>query len=763
MFNSASDILPPPPPKALGKDPSTLATDEHGRPVPYLAGRARLGLTWISEPWGVRSVPVRKKVGKKRQTVGYNYFASFAGLLCVGPVQTLHAIIVDDEAAWEGPLNAGSNDSAEITVEGRGSLTLYWGTATQAVDAELAGSGVEHPAYRGQCYVVFNDWLLGENRNQVPGIQFELTRLPVVSWLTVSAGLNGEVNPIAALGELMTNTRFGAGLPSSALDTVGWNAVATQLFNDGFSLSVFLDQVTRLDGLLNDFLEYLDAALYHTPAGKLSLRLLRDNVTPVAMDAGSLLEPPDLTAHGWTEVINEVVVRFKNRDRNWQTDAVSWRNPAAFNVTGRPLTQAIECDWITDPAVAWKVAMTYGKSHSLPWLEGQLRARRSVAAGLRPGDVVALTYPTAGIEDVRFRVLGVEVPGPESPHVLLTVREDSAHLMVSDYPVPADTALVPILYAPEPCHDVLVFELPLAWTGKTAARLLVVPARGETLSNAWTLWWERSANSFSTVGESGLFGRRGELNAGLDAAGLFYLEGGLDVTFTSPDDDLDDMPFDEGVGARRFLIFLGDEILLGWSPTLVSAGRYRVHIVRGQFGTVRRTHALGAECWCVQLEDQPLFEWDAPKWALAVGLKVQPRMLHLEVGLADVAKITHPILLRALRPLGPANLTANGDGVAPTYASGQNVVLDWDLTSEGRDEAEPEVDLESRADQAVLELWAGGVLKGTLYVNRAGPYTLTNAALVAAFGSETDFTVRAYLALGGHRSLDYDSRTVSKV
>ncbi|MCZ7636876.1 MAG: hypothetical protein M5U12_13015 [Verrucomicrobia bacterium] len=57
MFNSASDILPPPPPKALGKDPSTLATDEHGRPVPYLAGRARLGLTWISEPWGVRSVP----------------------------------------------------------------------------------------------------------------------------------------------------------------------------------------------------------------------------------------------------------------------------------------------------------------------------------------------------------------------------------------------------------------------------------------------------------------------------------------------------------------------------------------------------------------------------------------------------------------------------------------------------------------------------------------------------------------------------------
>jgi hypothetical protein len=65
---------------------------------------------------------------------------------------------VDEATAWEGPLNAGSND-----------------------------------------------WLLGENRNQVPGIQFELTRLPVVNWLTVRASLKGEVNPIAALGELMTH------------------------------------------------------------------------------------------------------------------------------------------------------------------------------------------------------------------------------------------------------------------------------------------------------------------------------------------------------------------------------------------------------------------------------------------------------------------------------------------------------------------------------------------------------------------------------
>ena len=89
-------------------------------------------------------------------------------------------------------------------------------------------------------------------------------------------------------------------------------------------------------------------------------------------------------------------------------------------------------------------------------------------------------------------------------------------------------------------------------------------------------------------------------------------------------------------------------------------------------------------------------------------------------------------------------------------------MLSWTLTSEARAGSEPELDLECRADACVLELWAGAVLKATLTVSREGPYTLTNATLVAVLGGETDFTVRAYLALGGHRSLDFDSVTIRK-
>ncbi len=230
------------------------------------------------------------------------------------------------------------------------------------------------------------------------------------------------------------------------------------------------------------------------------------------------------------------------------------------------------------------------------------------------------------------------------------------------------------------------------------------------------------------------------------------------MAFNSPDD----MPCDEGVGTKRFLIFIGDEILLGWEPTLVSAGRYTVNVLRAQYGTTRGQHPVGAECWCVQLAELTLLEWAPPKDAVSVGLKVQPRLLHSEVSMAAVAKVTRAIQRRSLRPLGPANLTANGDGAHPTYATGQDVALDWTLTSEARAGGDPEVDLECRADACVLELWAGGVLKATFTVTQEGPYTLTNTALIAALGSETDFSVRAYLALGSYRSLDSDAITVCK-
>ncbi|MBK9140153.1 MAG: hypothetical protein IPM17_15515 [Verrucomicrobia bacterium] len=268
--------------------------------MPYLAGRRRLGLTWISDAWGIL-VEDQAEVGKKSQVVGYTYYASFAGVVCLGPVHALHGIWIAEELVWKGPLSAGTDDFTEITVEGRGSLILYWGTEAQTPDPTLAASGVVHPGYRGQCYAVFDDWVLGENRSQVPAVEFDVTRLPATA-LTVEAVLNGEVHPLVALEELLLNRRFGAGLDPALLDYPSWNLAAEHLADEGFSVSVFLDQANALDALIANFLEYLDAALVQTASGKLALRLLRGwtaRRSPLTVEHPT--DPPDLTAHGWRD------------------------------------------------------------------------------------------------------------------------------------------------------------------------------------------------------------------------------------------------------------------------------------------------------------------------------------------------------------------------------------------------------------------------------------------------------------------------------
>ena len=104
-------------------------------------------------------------------------------------------------------------------------------------------------------------------------------------------------------------------------------------------------------------------------------------------------------------------------------------------------------------------------------------------------------------------------------------------------------------------------------------------------------------------------------------------------------------------------------------------------------------------------------------------------------------------------------------GWYPTCATGQNSVVQWDPTSDTRSFTPPTETLAPSALHTLLVITTtGGVELAQIAVAGAsGPATIANADLVAALGSETDFSVRAYLSLGGYRSLDFDSITVTKV
>jgi hypothetical protein len=66
-------------------------------------------------------------------------------------------------------------------------------------------------------------------------------------------------------------------------------------------------------------------------------------------------------------------------------------------------------------------------------------------------------------------------------------------------------------------------------------------------------------------------------------------------------------------------------------------------------------------------------------------------------------------------------------------------------------------------DTVIQILDLGGLLKHEIgFRGTTGPFTISNALLLAVLGGETDFKLRAFFYRGGLRSLDYDEITVRK-
>ena len=145
--------------KMFGMDNSTTATHQEGRPVPYLAGNRRVGVTWLSD---ALNITLSKGGGKSKGAAGANskYYADLVGAVCHGPVDRLDEVWMDNFLVWPtsggGSMVRGSEDFITITIN-RGVKTqqmrFYWGTETQVADPILTAGA---PPINGHTTGVLN-------------------------------------------------------------------------------------------------------------------------------------------------------------------------------------------------------------------------------------------------------------------------------------------------------------------------------------------------------------------------------------------------------------------------------------------------------------------------------------------------------------------------------------------------------------------------------------------------------------------------------
>lgn len=167
----------------------SVQSSTYGRPIPIVYGTYRLGGNVIWSP-GITEHVSEERTGGGGKGIGggggggtfrrYFYTADFAVLVCEGPATVLQIfadgkLIVDFTADGVDAQIATALTTDMIDVGG--GIRIYPGSETQLPDPAIQAhiGAADTPAYRGRCYIVFDDMALENYGNRIPQISVVVT------------------------------------------------------------------------------------------------------------------------------------------------------------------------------------------------------------------------------------------------------------------------------------------------------------------------------------------------------------------------------------------------------------------------------------------------------------------------------------------------------------------------------------------------------------------------------------------------------------
>jgi hypothetical protein len=626
-------------------DSDRLNSNQQAVPVKYLAGRCYVAGDYITPAYNPVAKPVKTQTGKSESsTTGYKYFADFALVFCTGgrhPVDAVYTVIVDNDIRWTGNVQRVPGvDYETITVDGLGPIRLYWGTETQAIDAALlsprsvidpstnaqdattwppnaptGGAPVDgglaagdsnpysghydyHPAYRGQCYAVFQGWALGRDRTQVQNIQLELERgCPFFGTDIYSDPAGNGINPIAILYDWLTDPRFGMGMADAQLNQqmfqAAYNALEVSLLPGRISPVIstqedFRRQIANLleyfDGWIRRNGQVIECGVWKRGTDVVSVATLTDD---------DLLHDPQLEPQGWGPTVNEVTVVYKDRQHHFNDYVQRHNDPTNFRITGGPRPITYSRPWITDYNVAKTYARLVGQFMAMPVAHGTLTIKREWLTNnaILPG--VVFTYNSAFYGLAFFlRLYEIEYPADKAAEAALTVEWERSRWPAIYLP-PGVHGPGGFVSGPRAIWQSQMSEIPyLLADHKFLTQLVPFAVRGNTLVQGYRVWVSfDGGNTYQivpTATSTSMFGSYGLANTAVlanDTSVLVNLYGiDLDEVVTqTPAQQQDD----------TLLILVGGEMMSVGQVNALGAGLYSISVLRGRFGTTANPYAIG--------------------------------------------------------------------------------------------------------------------------------------------------------------------------
>ena len=709
----AAALLAPKPKGMLDQNPEIqIPGASEGEPLPVVFGTADVKGTVV---WPISPGKMEKQKIKVSAGGGKGGFDSGAGIereqwklsfalaLCHGQVDKLEEIRIDDCAIWVGPILYDVDDypvgMATITTEREGTVRFRFGTSTQVADNRIDIRETYAPDWPNISYCVFRLFDVGD-LPVVPNLTFRVRRTPVSPltdtnlMIDTGGGCYMEANPVHVMAEILTNTVWGAGMPSSMLDDTSWSAAAATVAAEKRGVSFAMSKLETVEQVLQKLLYHIDGGL--TKRGnKWYLKLVRQDYDA---ETTTLVDEADVVA--WSDqpgttgaTVNFVTAEFTNQEKFYNTGTIPLANAAGVLSTDNTKREVIKLPYFTVRDVARSVAMGKMQMMTVPHDAATVEVRRRGGLVIEWGDVIRVDYAPANVASTRlWRVIEIvrSARGPQYATLKLIEELGSMSHTAASIDDDDDTPTEPDgIEGPLECQ--MAMELPWdEYRTDSNMKAVLLAGRQAVDYTDMRVWGGITTDAADIL---------------KDPAGFAVAAGDLDAEYSADTLEVDDAGFlivDPAVGdleefavdgsvtraqmyARRVLVVIGGEIMSAQVCEIEVVGppaKYRLRgIVRGLWDTRPQTHAAGS---CVFILEQTWPHTIAAQtdWANNVTLYMKPQP-YTDGAVGDLADFNQSSVLlqdRAKRPYPVSSILADGVGPLhdPTYSAGGGAVrISW--------------------------------------------------------------------------------------
>lgn len=244
-------------------------------------------------------------------------------------------------------------------------------------------------------------------------------------------------NPALAVRDYLTNSRYGRGVPTAAIDDTTFGAEASYYEQevstpDGYQARYALAGVVNVDdamiGTLTALLTSCRGVLVFS-GGKFKLITDRPKDATFAFTADNIVGEWSIRPAGKREKMNRIRARFFNPARDWQPDfAIQESTTFRTQDNGIILEQDVDLPFTRDLYRAQQIAQIELKQ-SRVGIVCQFTATIA-ATEVEVGDVVTITHDTPGWTGKLFRVVGIELR--QDDEIAITAREYDAGVYDQD-------------------------------------------------------------------------------------------------------------------------------------------------------------------------------------------------------------------------------------------------------------------------------------------------------------------------------------------